>query len=280
METKVAFVDVDGVLKRESLVLPGVPELFQSLHARNYRTAVLSNGSRRTGAQLREQLREWKVRDEHLPLTLTSADATGHYLAKHVRPESSIFVLGEKGIHQALKERNLTIANDQWDGQKWKRPPTHVVVGFNTAMSYEVLAPAWNAVKNGATLLATNGDESYRNEAGMELPANGANVRFLSGAGKPAYTLGKPSFALADMAFERFGMRPEQADVTVIGDSLREDALFANTIRDAGARVRFWLMLSGLTQLDDINEDVKPFIDQIYGDIRTAAQVLLQEEVQ
>lgn len=266
MKNTIAIVDVDGVLKRETKVLPGVPELFAALHKNDIRSVLLSNGSRARGVDLQTNLAKWGVQNEHQPHALSSADVTGSYIMKNDghKPVNA-FIVGEQGIRDAMHVRGAKEVNDWWDGKKWKELPTHVVVGFDKQVGYQTLSPAWNAIKQGSKFIATNGDESFRNEEGIELPANGANIRFLSGAGKPQAVIGKPSLHMPEAAFTSMNVTKDNSRIVVIGDTFEQDMQLADALKEAGYEVEKWMVLSGVVQTKDLSRNDP--VDEVFRDI-------------
>lgn len=267
MKNTIAIVDVDGVLKRETKVLPGVPELFAALYKAGIQSVLLSNGSRGRGIDLQGNLQKWGVHHSHQPHALTSADVTASYIMqKYGENPVNAFIVGEQGIRDAMHVRGAKEVNDWWDGKKWSELPSHVVVGFDKEVDYSVLAPAWNAIKQGAHFIATNGDPSYRNEEGVELPANGAAVRYLSGAALPEAVIGKPQLFMPQAAFKSMEVTPDKSKLVVVGDTFDQDMQLADALREAGYEVQKWMVLSGVVQEKDLAHH--PPVDEVFRDIQ------------
>jgi ribonucleotide monophosphatase NagD (HAD superfamily) len=113
---------------------------------------------------------------------------------------------------------------------------------------------AADAVRAGATLLATNDDATYpvTGPAGPRLlPGNGALVAAMEvAAGRRAVVAGKPHAPMADLLEGRFG----PVDV-VVGDKAETDGELA---RRLGAR--FGLVLSGVTAEADLPVEPEPWL--------------------
>lgn len=92
-------------------------------------------------------------------------------------------MIGEEGIRTALAEKGFRFAGED---------ATVVVIGIDRQITYEKLAVACLAVRNGAMFISTNGDIALPTERGL-LPGNGAitSVVTVSTQVKPTF-IGKP----------------------------------------------------------------------------------------
>lgn len=70
----------------------------------------------------------------------------------------------KKRLHDALVEKGFELVDEN---------PDFVVVGLDRDITYEKLAKACLAVRNGATFISTNGDIAIPTERGL-LPGNGS----------------------------------------------------------------------------------------------------------
>jgi len=280
-EVNVAILDNDGVLRREGLQLPGVPELYQAMDRLRIQNVLLSNNSRVTSEGLVRQMQKFGVSGFRREQAMTSAEGAAAWIKEHPsteRPEDMrVFAVGEEGVFQSLQDVGLSLVNEQWDGKKWDPLPTDVVVGFDTKMDYATkMAPAWNAIRHGARWVHTNGDISYRNEAGEELPANGAQLQYLSSTGRqPAVVIGKPDIGMAEAALHRMGQTKRQAHIAVIGDNPVEDMELAENLHKAGWKAEGWMVLTGVTTAEQASH---LHVQRIFEDIRAVTQALLSTE--
>lgn len=272
-----ALVDKDGVLCREEQVLPSGRELWLAARSRNIKLAVLSNTSRLSGNTLSRNLRSWWG----LPSleVITAVDDTVSYLREHPSrgqlKDMNVCVMGSEGLRSAIEDVGIALADDKWDGKKWKEVPSDVVCGLDTSGTYDGMSRAWNAVRQGARLVAANSDLSYRSSSGVELPAAGPSLAYLATAkndGKPDMVLGKPHISMAEQALHRFGMTPESARIAVIGDNIREDMGLAANLRESGWQAEGWLVLTGVATAEHTNH---PHVQRVFEDIREITQALL-----
>jgi|GEM_PF-2789005 len=276
-EVNVMILDNDGVLRREGLQLPGVVELYAELAKSQIHNVLLSNNSRVTSEGLVKQMHKFGVSDFRQDQAMTSAEGAAAWLRQHPSTERAkdmrVFAVGEGGVHQSLQKAGFTLANDQWNGKSWSSQPTDVVVGFHTNMDYQTtMAPAWNAIRNGARWVHTNGDVSYRNEEGEELPANGAQLAYLATTGKqPAVVIGKPEIGMAEAALYRMGVTQEQTRIAVVGDNLVEDMTLAKNLRQAGWQAEGWMVLTGVTTREQAES---PLVQRVFENLRTITRYL------
>jgi len=281
MEKLYAIVDRDGVLRRESEVLPGVVDLYQAFLRLEIGNVLLSNNSRVTSDGIWRWMKETcGLRVFEQNQAMTSAEAAANYF-KQMDGEPRPFLIGEKGLWDAFSRVDIHAVNMHWGNNRWlETPPTHVVKGFkNTNMDYLLEeAPAWNALaEQGAQLISTNPDVSYRNAAGLRVPANGAQIRCFHDVAPNPITLGKPEVGMAEVALKRMGVDKATAQVKVIGDTIAQDLMLAKNLRDDGWNADCWLVLTGDTDPDQAKtvED-EPGV-RIFQDIREITQMLLDQ---
>ena len=274
----VMILDNDGVLRREGLQLPGVVELFVELERSHIQSVLLSNNSRVTSDGLVRQMHKFGVSSFQPDQAMTSAEGAAAWVKQHPsaeKPEDMrVFAVGEEGVFRALQQEGIALANGDWDEKAlhWKSLPTDVVMGFAPeSMDYrKTMAGAWSAIRQGSRWIHTNGDISYRNERGDELPANGAQLAYLASTGKqPATVIGKPDTGMAEAALHRMGMTPDKAHIAVVGDNLTEDMELAERLRQAGWDAEGWMVLTGVTTREQSRH---PSVQKVFEDIRAITE--------
>ncbi len=273
--------DIDGVIRREKLILPGTGLFFSGLKERGIVTSLLSNNSRQRGGDVIEWMKRegMCLSDSDLPHAISSADATAMWLQESTKGdvEKRIFLIGEQGIRKAIEELGIPPCNDDWDGNEWKeQSPTHVVCGFTTSVDYKTMSGAWNAINSGAQFIGTNPDLEYRNAMHEKLPANGAMLAYLQTATeKELIVIGKPGIFMAEQALSKMGATKEGARVVVIGDTINQDVALAESLEAAGWNVRMWMVASGVTTLAEMRKGVEDgWIDNGFDDIREITEHL------
>lgn len=172
-----------------------------------------------------------------------------------------LFVLGTPGLDEDLRRGGYEIVEDQ---------PDAVVVGFDSALTYDRLAQTASWIAQGLPYIATHPDRVCPTDRPIVLPDCGAICALLESATgrKPDAIPGKPSSAMLQSIMRRFGV--SASETAMVGDRLYTDVRMA---REAGAIAI--LTLTGEAKLADaqsapVNErpdlvvaDLDELIDQI-----------------
>ena len=254
------LIDMDGVIYRENLLIPGAADFVQALTATGTPFLFLTNNSAPTPEDLAVRLKHLGIHGLSGRHFYTSALNTADFLSE-TDPACTVFVIGEGGLLTALHERK--IANDAIQ-------PRYVVVGEGAA-TMEKLAKAHEYIERGAQLLATNPDNWCPVSSEKTRPGAGATAAFLEAStGRRAYYLGKPNgymFHRARRKLAELALR-EPDQVVMIGDTMETD------IRGAiEAGLQAFLVLSGSTRFEALS-------DYVYQPTRVLQSVAdLAEEV-
>lgn len=222
-------LDIDGVVVRGGEALPGAASAIARLRSVG-KIVFLTNNSTRPAGVVAERLRRLgvDVREEEI---VTSSWIAGTLLYR-LAGSAAVLVVGEPGLGAELIRTGHRLSNSS--DAEW------VVVGMDRELTYDCLASALRALRNGASLLATNMDPTFPGERG-ELPGAGAMVGALRGMGyEPRAVAGKPERIALDHALER--LEVPRSDVLVIGDRLETDILGATNAEMDSA-----LVLTGVT---------------------------------
>jgi 4-nitrophenyl phosphatase len=172
----------------------------------------VTNNSSRTPEQVARKLQDFQI-----PATeeqvFTTSQATANYIHS-INQNATIYVIGEEGIRIALAEKGFQTASEDAE---------YVVVGIDREISYEKLAVACLAVRNGATFISTNGDIAIPTERGL-LPGNGSltSVISVSTQVKPIF-IGKPESIIMEQALKVLGTNKEET--IMVGDYYDTDIL-------------------------------------------------------
>ncbi len=242
-------IDMDGVLYRGSVAVPGTSGFIEFLRAQGIRFVLATNNATRTPQQFVDKLAGMGV-EVHASEVLTSSQATAAYLASIAPPGTRVFVVGMDGLRAALRAAGFCLVEEHAE---------FVVVGMDFAVCYERLAQATLQIRAGARFIGTNPDRTFPSERGI-VPGAGALLAFLEAAtGVEPKVIGKPETAMMQQALVCMGGQP--ADTGVLGDRLETDIL-------AGYRagLRTLLVLSGVTDPAMLAEsELQP--DLIFEDV-------------
>lgn len=227
------IVDLDGVvwLAGEAIGDPGAA--VTALRDRDVDVLFVTNNSAPTRDQLIRRLDRVGI-DAAPSDVVTSA----HAAAGLLQPGDRVLLLGEKGLREALDEREVAVC----------LPGTTrvdaVVVGWTHVFDFDVLATAAEAVRAGARLIGTNEDPVHPTPKGLE-PGTGALLAAVATAGRTtAVIAGKPHPPMVDLVRARLAPGGA-APVLVVGDQPATDGRLAERLDAA-----FALVDSGVTSPD------------------------------
>jgi 5'-nucleotidase len=226
------LMDMDGVLVREELPIPGAGEFLARLRERGTPFLVLTNNSIYTRRDLAARLAAngLEVPEEAI---WTSALATARFLQDQ-RPEGSAFVIGEAGLTTALHDAGYTLT---------ERAPDYVVLGETRTYSFERITRAIRLIAAGARFIATNPDPTGPSREGP-LPATGSVAALISRAtGVAPYFVGKPNPLMMRSALNAIDAHSETT--AMIGDRMDTDV-----VSGLEAGMETILVLTGVTTLE------------------------------
>jgi NagD protein len=222
-------MDMDGVLVRGAVAIPGANEFIARLRERGLPFLVLTNNSLYTRRDLAARLQRIGL-DVQEEAIWTSALATADFL-ENQRPQGTAFVIGESGLTTALHGAGYTLI---------ERDPDYVVIGETRTYSFSRITQAIRLVMAGARFIATNPDPTGPSPEGP-VPATGSIAALISRAtGVAPYFVGKPNPLMMRSALNAIGAHSETA--TMIGDRMDTDI-----VSGLEAGMRAILVLTGST---------------------------------
>jgi 4-nitrophenyl phosphatase len=225
--------DMDGVLYRGKDTIPGAPDAIARLRARGVRVLFCTNNSNQTVAQYRDKLARMAIEAAPDDI-LTSAVVTGEVLKERGFGGKRALVVGGEGLDAAAREAGVETCTDPGSVGV-----DVVLIGWDPEFDYGKMERAATAVRNGATLIASNADATFPAPDGP-LPGAGAILASIEVAGgRRAEVLGKPHRPMTDAIVRRLGT---EGPTAAIGDRPDTDL--------AGAFEMGWmtiLVLSGVT---------------------------------
>jgi 4-nitrophenyl phosphatase len=206
------LIDLDGTMYRGTERIIEAVEFVQKLHEKQIPYLFVTNNSSRTPYQVAEKLRSFDIPATEQQV-FTTSQATANYIYA-LKQDATVYVIGEEGIRTALEEKGFQFAGEDAE---------FVVTGIDREISYEKLAVACLAVRNGATFISTNGDIAIPTERGL-LPGNGSltSVVSVSTNTKPIF-IGKPESIIMEQAIKVLGTSKEET--LMVGDYYDTDIL-------------------------------------------------------
>jgi NagD protein len=229
------LIDMDGVIYRDSHLIPGAERFIAELQAASVPFMFLTNNSQRTRRDIAIKLSRMGIAVNESNV-FTCAMATARFLASQ-RPYGTAYVIGEGGLLQALHVHGYAIVD---------KDPDYVVIGEGRTLTYEMVETALNLVLKGAKLVATNMDPNCPTARGSR-PGAGAIVSMIEqAAGVKAFSVGKPSPIMMRMARKTLGL--DAHHTIMIGDTMETDIL-------GGVQMGYHtvLVLSGSTKTNDLS---------------------------
>ncbi|CAM4222367.1 HAD-IIA family hydrolase [Bordetella muralis] len=210
------ILDLDGTLIRGHEVIPGAQELLARW---SERYVIVSNNSTDTAATLAPRLQALGLPVEPSALVLAGEQAV-HHISHHY-PHSKLMLCGSERLQACALELGLTVVSRDADIVLLARD-----IGFN----YATLQTLTRELTCGAILIVSNGDLTHPGPHGSVIPETGALLQALLACvpGTRANILGKPAAMLFQEGLRRLNVPP--ADITVIGDNMRTDALGATRL--------------------------------------------------
>ncbi|WP_428911153.1 TIGR01457 family HAD-type hydrolase [Niallia sp. Krafla_26] len=206
------LIDLDGTMYRGTEVIQEAVDFVNQLHLSKIPYLFVTNNSSRTPFQVAQNLKEFgvAVKEEQV---FTTSQATANYLYEQ-KPNAKVYVIGEEGIQKAIAEKGFQEGGEDAD---------YVVIGIDRSITYEKLAVACLAVRNGATFISTNGDIALPTERGL-MPGNGAitSVITVSTKRQPIF-IGKPESIITEQALKVLGTKKEET--LMIGDNYDTDIM-------------------------------------------------------
>jgi len=234
------LIDMDGVLYINQQPVDSAIEFVNRVKA-NRTILLLTNNSKYTRLQYHEKLASMglQMRDDQI---MTSSVATARCLAENYETQgATVFAIGGVGLCEELEGIGMRIL----EGEA-ARQAQHVVVGWDTELTYEKLKIACLALHAGAVFTATNSDATYPSTDGLWPGAGAILASVETSAGRSATVIGKPHAFMMQTAL---AVSEGRADSTLmIGDRLETDIL-------GGWRVGMdtCLVLTGVSKREDVS---------------------------
>jgi 4-nitrophenyl phosphatase len=217
--------------------IAGVEQAVATLRGAGIRVLFATNNSAPTRAELHRRMANCGLTTSDADL-LSSADVVAGMLA----PGTTALVLADDGVREALRHHGISVVE--------AGPADAVVVGWTRSFTFDAVAAAADAVRQGARLLGTNEDPTHPTPDGL-LPGAGALLAAVSTAAEAAPEVaGKPHLPTAHALSARAD------DVrAMVGDRPSTDGALA-----AQLRVPFALVLTGVTGPDQVSHDPEPAV--------------------
>lgn len=205
------LIDLDGTIYLGNEVIPSGKRFIERLQTAAIPFLFVTNNTTKTPETVADRLKQ--EFDIHVPATsiYTASLATIDFM-KAQDKGNQVYVIGEAGLTELILQ-----AGFEWN----EEAPDYVVVGLDTAITYEKFAIAALAIRQGAQFIGTNPDKSIPTERGL-LPGAGSFIALLETATQSkAVMIGKPNAIIMNEALKRMGL--EKKAVLMVGDNYETD---------------------------------------------------------
>ncbi|MDW0110966.1 TIGR01457 family HAD-type hydrolase [Sporosarcina aquimarina] len=209
---KTICFDLDGTVYKGQEAIPESVAFIHTIQRLGIEPYFITNNSSRSISEQHQKLARLGITttEQHI---MTSAIAGAKYCAQHFKGKT-VQMIGETGLREALLAEGHTLVES--DGEV-------VIMGIDHEITYDKLASACLAIRNGAQFLSTNGDLALPNELGL-VPGNGAFTELVKAStGVTPTILGKPGSFMLEIIQQRSGASKEE--MIMIGDNYDTDIL-------------------------------------------------------
>jgi len=253
------LLDMDGTFYLGEALLPGALEFVDVFRRQGRDFLFLTNNSSRSQDDYAA-----KITRLGLPVgrekIFTSGEATARYM-RGAFPQARVFLLGPPSLHAEFQAHGVTLDEAR---------PTHVVLGFDTTLTYAKLWRMCDLVRAGLPFIATHADFNCPTPSGF-MPDVGAMIALVraSTGREPDLVVGKPNRMFVEAAAAKLELPVDS--LGMIGDRLYTDIALGKT-----SGITTVLVLSGETHIEDLaTSPHKP--DLVFDDLAAVAGYLRRD---
>lgn len=206
--------DLDGTIYLGDILLPGAAEAIAALRKAGRRTIFLSNNPTKTRVQYATKLTRMGI-PTPIDDIVTSSFVMVRWLLNEM-PQARLFVVGEEPLKQDLRAAGFQLSETPGEIDI-------VVASFDRTFAYQKLQIAFDAIRAGARLIATNPDRYCPLPDGGGQPDCAAVVAAIEActAVRCEVFTGKPSPIMIKVITDMLQLPPEQC--IIVGDRLETD---------------------------------------------------------
>jgi NagD protein len=228
------LIDMDGVIYRGTNMIPGADLFVERLEKLGRKFLFLTNSSDSTPVDLQGRLSAMGIQVD-VECFYTSALATAAFLHAQ-KPEGKAFIIGERGLKEALFEVGYTIT---------VKDPDYVILGETKNYDFYQIATAIRLIDGGVPFIATNPDVTGPFDGGI-IPACGSFAALIEKAtGRIPYFIGKPNPLIMRKALRTLDVH--STETAIIGDRMDTDI-----VAGIESGLETILVLSGVTGQEDL----------------------------
>lgn len=244
-DVRAVVSDMDGVLWRGDLPLPGLRDFFALLRRRRLPWALATNNSSRSRSDYVRKLAAMGVAGVPADCIVTSGTATAAWLRHRYAPGTRVHVFGGAGLGEELRAAGFCVADED---------VAVVVAGLKRDLCYEDLHRASHLIRNGARFVGTNPDVTFPAADGIAPGAGSLLAALQAASGVEPVIIGKPHAPMFEAALHLLGSAPAQT--LMIGDRMNTDILGAARLGMRTALVMTGIATRAELEASEVQPDV------------------------
>lgn len=214
-EMNAYFFDLDGCIYHGDMLDRGAKQLLELLHEHGKKTFFITNNSRQTRSEIADKLNQMGLSIQPDQI-LTATDYVNVYVREKYG-SVTVTIVGSDSLARSFQDngfRVLPIHAEEY--------PEVVVIGRDTAFTYDKLQLIVEAQRQGAQIISVNPDMCHPGANGVRVPETGALVAALEAMiGREIPSFGKPAPYLFQYGMELCGEEPQHC--VMVGDNLLTD---------------------------------------------------------
>ena len=224
-------LDMDGTLYKGARLFAQTVPFLEGLRTHEIGYTFLTNNTSRSKADYVEKLRKLGIQARESEI-YTPTESTITYLRSNLPQAKALAILGTPSLEQEFAAAGFTV--------NWEAPDA-VVVGFDTALTYERLCRTAHWISTGLPWLATHPDFVCPTDEPTVLVDCGSICACLTAAtGRQPVVFGKPNPSILLELRDRLHLASDQ--MIMVGDRIYTDMKMA---QEAGISAA--LVLTGET---------------------------------
>jgi NagD protein len=205
--------DLDGTIYLGEALLPGAAETVAAIRQAGRRTIFLSNNPTKTRSQYADKLSRMGIPTPGEDI-VNSSFVMVQWLLREA-PHARLFVVGEQPLIGELRAAGFELSERAGEIDI-------VVASFDRTFAYHKLQLAFDAIRAGARLVATNGDRYCPTPHGGEPDAAAVIAAIEACTGATCDPIvGKPSPIMVATIMDLLRLPPERC--IMVGDRLETD---------------------------------------------------------
>ncbi len=229
--------DLDGTIYLGDQILPGAVDLLAQLRRDGRKVAFLSNNPTKNRAQYVAKLNQMGI-----PTSLDEVINTSYVMVEWLKsnaPGATVYPVSEQPLIDELSAAGFPISERAGEIE-------YVIASFDRTFVYRKLQIAFDAIRAGAQLVATNPDRFCPVPGGGE-PDAAAIIAAIEACTNTrcSVNVGKPSPIMARTISTQLGVPPERC--LMVGDRLHTDIAMG-----AAAGMDTLLVLTGDSRRADL----------------------------